>query len=188
MRPEGATEEIFLRSALVMKLERAAMRIQPLGLRLLIQEGYRSLLVQKFVQEVSVLNGLRKENPHLSEAELRAKVSLFAASAYGDLNTSPPPHLTGGAVDLTMVYASTGEQVDMGKGGGLYNTAYPDALESLEGFEEARRFRRLLFWLAHEEGFVVNPTEWWHLSFGDQMWAWINKTPYAVYGQAKKFA
>jgi D-alanyl-D-alanine dipeptidase len=186
--PEGATEEIFLRLTLTVKLERIVMRLHPLGLRLLIQEGYRSLPVQKFVQEVSVLKGLRKENPHLSEDELRAKVSLFAASADGDLDTSPPPHLTGGAVDLTVVYASTGEQVDMGKGGGLYNTAYPDALENLDGFEEARRFRRLLFWLAHEEGFVVNPTEWWHLSLGDQMWAWITKAPYAVYGQAKNFA
>lgn len=186
-RPEGAREEIFLRRTLVLKLNQIAKRLYPLGLRLLIQEGYRPLSVQRFVQEVSVLKGLRKENPGLSETELRAKVSLFAASANGDPRTSPPPHLTGGAVDLTMVYIANGVQVDMGKGGGLYNTAFPDALENLDGFEEARKFRRLLFWLARQEDIVVNPTEWWHLSWGDQMWSWATKAPCAVYGQAECF-
>lgn len=186
-RPEGAREEIFLRRTLVTKLNHIADKLYPLGLRFLINEGYRPLLVQRFVQEVSVLKGLRKENPNLTESELRAKVRLFAASANGDSQTSPPPHLTGGAVDLTLVEIKTGEQVDMGKGGGLYGTAFPDALENLDGFEEARRFRRLLFWLAAEQGIVVNPTEWWHLCWGDQMWAWATKAPYAVYGPAENF-
>lgn len=186
-RPEGAMKEIFLRQTLAAKLNEISKELCSLGFRLLIQEGYRSLSVQRFVQEFSVLKGLRKENPNLSEAELRAKVNLFAASSNGDWQTSPPPHLTGGAVDLTIVHITTGEQVDMGKRGGLYSTAFPDALENLDGFEEARRFRRLLFWLANEQGIVTNPTEWWHLCWGDQMWAWATKAPCAVYGPAENF-
>ena len=187
-RPEGAMEDIFLRERVVLKLKKIDQILRTLGLRLLIQEGFRPLPVQRFVQEVSVLNGLRKEYPNLGKAELEEKVKMFAASMNGDLQSSPTPHFTGGAADLTIVYAS-GEQVDMGKGGGLYNTAFPDALEKIDhgDFEHARRFRRLLFWLALWQEMIVNPTEWWHISYGDQMWAWATKAPYAIYGVAEHF-
>lgn len=187
-RPEGAMEKIFLRRGLAFKLKGIDLSLRPLGLRLLIQEGYRPPPVQRFVRDFSVLKGLRKENPKLAETELQEKVKMFAASANGDPISSPPPHMTGGAADLTIVYTEGGEQVNMGKGGGLYNTAFPDALEVLgPEFEEARRFRRLLFWLAQRQGIVVNPTEWWHHSWGDQMWAWATKAPYAMYGVAEGF-
>ena len=31
-------------------------------------------------------------------------------------------------------------------------------------------------------GFVQHPNEWWHFSYGDQLWAWKNKTAFAIYG------
>ena len=182
-------ESIFLRQTLALKLYKVDHDLRRLGLRLLIQEGYRPISVQRFVQEVSVRKGLMKEYPDIGGAELQQQIQKFAASANGDPQTSPPPHLTGGAVDLTLVYAESGEQVDMGKAGGLYSTAFPDALEVMDPgkFEDAKRFRRLLFWLASKQGLVVNPTEWWHLSWGDQMWAWVSKAPYAVYAVAENF-
>lgn len=189
-RPDGAIEEIFLRQTLALKLIKINGRLRPLGLCLLIKDGYRPLSVQRFVQEVSVIKGLRKEYPELDEDELQRKVRMFAASVNGrDLLISPTPHMTGGAVDLTIAHIATGKQVDMGKSGGLYNTAFPDALETADPkkFGEARKFRRLLFWLALEQGFSVNPTEWWHLSWGDQMWAWATRASHATYGAAEKF-
>ncbi|MEK7634960.1 MAG: M15 family metallopeptidase [Patescibacteria group bacterium] len=185
-RPAGAIEEIFLRKSFIAKLKAIDEELNSLGLRLLIQEGYRPLLVQRFVQEVSVLKGLRKENPNLGEAELFEKLKMFAASADMDLQLSPPPHLTGGVADVNLVYLETGKVVDMGKRGGLYNTAFPDALENynFKTMEQPKRFRRLLFWLAFEQGITTNPTEWWHISWGDQMWAWITKSSCAMYGAA----
>jgi D-alanyl-D-alanine dipeptidase len=183
-RPVGAMEEIFLRRSLVVKLTTINTQLYQIGLSLLIQEGYRPLTVQKFVQEVSVSNMLKREFPGITDAALLDKVKIFAASPDMDLQTSPPPHLTGGAVDLTLVYRNTREPVDMGKSGGLYSTAFPDALEKTPGFDEAKRFRRLLFWLAVEQDIVTNPTEWWHLSWGDQMWAWAKKISHAHYGMA----
>ena len=186
-RPEGATEAIFLRKSIAEKLYKIDQKLYPVGLRLLIQEGYRPISVQNFVKEVSVLKGLRKEYPLLTELELKEKVKMFAACVDDDPVSFPTPHLTGGAVDLTLVYSSSGEQVNMGKSAGLYNTAFPDSLERedlSEKLENAKRFRRLLFWLACEQQMVVNPTEWWHLSWGDQMWAWATGAPYAVYGVA----
>ena len=50
---------------------------------------------------------------------------------------------------------------------------------------EARANRRLLYWLMEEEGFCNNPTEWWHYSFGDQMWARLTGAEAAYYSAAE---
>lgn len=187
VRPEGATEEIFLRTSVVEKLLRIERQLLPLGLRLIIQEGYRPISVQEFVYNHSVPKNLKKGNPNLSDEEISRLVSQFAASANGDVQTSPPPHLTGGAVDLNLVYIDSHEQVDMAKKLGSFNTLYPDALESMdaEGIEEARRFRRLLYWVLFYENMVTNPTEWWHASYGDQLWASVKCRHHAHFGPAR---
>lgn len=184
-RPHGAMEQIFLRQTLVAKLARIDRILRECGLCLLIQEGYRPLSVQRFVREVSVVKKLKLEYPGLEDGALLEKAKMFAAWVNGDLQSSPPPHLTGGAVDLTLAYAENGAPVDMGKNGGLFDTAAPDTLEARYGFGEARRFRRMLFWAAAEEQMIVNPTEWWHLSWGDQMWACITKAKCALYSVAE---
>jgi D-alanyl-D-alanine dipeptidase len=35
-----------------------------------------------------------------------------------------------------------------------------------------------------EEGFAGLPDEWWHFSWGDQMWARLTSAPAAHYGLA----
>lgn len=186
-RPPGALEHIFLRETLNKKLFAMDRFLFSLGFRLFVQEGFRPIEIQRFVEEFSVLKFLRKENPNLTEAELREKAKLFIASTNRNLISFPPPHLTGGAVDVKLIYTD-GSEVDMGKRMGLFNTSFPDALEYLgDEFDQARKFRRLLFWLARENGFMVNPTEWWHLSYGDQMWASLAGMPYAIYGVAENF-
>ena len=186
-RPPGAMEEILLRTSVVEKLLRIEWQLLPLGLRLIIQEGYRPISVQDFVQGYSVTKQLRKENPNLSDGQIVELAKQFAASANGNVQTSPPPHLTGGAVDLNLVYIDSYEQVDMAKKLGLFSTAYPDSLESvdIEGIEEARRFRRLLYWMLFYENMVTNPTEWWHASYGDQLWASVKCRHYAHFGPAR---
>jgi len=32
-------------------------------------------------------------------------------------------------------------------------------------------------------GFAQHPNEWWHFSYGDQLWAWKYKKPKALYGK-----
>ena len=54
--------------------------------------------------------------------------------------------------------------------------------------EEARANRRLLHWLMTEEGFAGHPDEWWHFSWGDQMWAALTGAPHAHYGAAAEAA
>jgi D-alanyl-D-alanine dipeptidase len=33
-----------------------------------------------------------------------------------------------------------------------------------------------------DEGFAAHPDEWWHFSYGDQMWAALTDAPAALYG------
>jgi D-alanyl-D-alanine dipeptidase len=35
-----------------------------------------------------------------------------------------------------------------------------------------------------EEGFAGHPEEWWHFSWGDQLWAALTNAPAAHYGLA----
>ena len=35
-----------------------------------------------------------------------------------------------------------------------------------------------------QAGFVQHPNEWWHFSFGDQLWSWFSKQCDAIYGSA----
>ena len=43
----------------------------------------------------------------------------------------------------------------------------------------------LLYWLMMDAGFANHPNEWWHYSFGDQMWAIHNELPAAIFGLAE---
>jgi D-alanyl-D-alanine dipeptidase len=109
----------------------------------------------------------------------------WAAPSAG--GASPSPHSTGGAVDLTLRFRATGQPLFMG---GLFDDvtedAWTDAFEQKPigsmSDEEARANRRILYWVMAEAGFANNPTEWWHYSWGDQMWAKLRGEPAALYG------
>ena len=42
--------------------------------------------------------------------------------------------------------------------------------------------RRFLYRIMVQAGFANYPEEWWHYSYGDNMWAVIKNKPYAIYG------
>jgi D-alanyl-D-alanine dipeptidase len=93
-------------------------------------------------------------------------------------------------VDLTLRWKG-GEQIWMGS---LFDDvtalAHRDRFENLDAQnfsfsdQEAQANRRLLHWLMAEEGFAGHPDEWWHFSWGDQMWAALTGAPAAHYGLA----
>jgi hypothetical protein len=105
---------------------------------------------------------------------------------------APSPHATGAAVDLTIRWEG-GDPLWMGSlfddASPLAHTARFDTETGAEAFsfsnEEARANRRLLYWLMVDAGFASNPSEWWHFSFGDQMWAKLRNEPEALYAGAE---
>ena len=125
---------------------------------------------------------LQRRDPALSGARLTEEVERYWAAPSADEN-SPAPHATGAAVDLTLRWKD-GEALWMGS---LFDDV--TALAGRDRFEylaadnfsfsdqEARANRRLLHWLMVEEGFAGHPDEWWHFSWGDQMWAALTAGP-----------
>ena len=35
-----------------------------------------------------------------------------------------------------------------------------------------------------QAGFVQHPNEWWHFSYGDQLWSWLRNQGNPIYGAA----
>lgn len=90
---------------------------------------------------------------------------------------TPPPHLTGGAVDLTFTF----DNVPLAPASGFDDitpAARADFLEKTPGFD--RDFRRFLYWTMHAHDFVVFQEEWWHFEFGTRRWG-------ALTGEKAKF-
>lgn len=101
----------------------------------------------------------------------------FLADPGGD---GVPPHLTGGAVDLTLTWH--GAPLSLGTPFDEFSSrAHLRALEAA-GPEPDRSLRRLLRHALVEQGFAPFAQEWWHVSHGDQDWAAATGAPAARYG------
>jgi zinc D-Ala-D-Ala dipeptidase len=185
----GATDKLLLRQTVMEKLRKVNVRAGEAGLELFLFDAWRPRAVQAYFHDVWMPNELKRRDPSLQGARLTEEVERHWAAPSTDEN-SPAPHATGAAIDLTLRWID-GENLWMGS---LFDDATAlaarDRFESLssDNFsfsdQEARANRRLLHWLMTEEGFAGHPEEWWHFSWGDQLWAAITNAPAAHYGLA----
>jgi len=186
---EGATEKLLLRPSVADKLRKVDARAGAAGLELFLFDAWRPRAVQAYFHDVWMPRQLQRRDPGLAGPRLTEEVERYWSAPSSDEN-SPAPHATGGAVDLTLRWKD-GEALWMGS---LFDDvtalAARDRFESLaaDNFsfsdQEARANRRLLHWLMTEEGFAGHPDEWWHFSWGDQMWAALTGATAAHYGLA----
>ena len=189
-RVDGATSRLLLRASMGAKLAKVNARAAEAGLEIFLFDAWRPRAVQAFFHDVWMPRELQRRHPGLCGAALTEEVERYWAAPSGDEN-SPAPHATGGAVDLTLRWKD-GDALWMGS---LFDDvtqlAGRDRFEGLgqDNFsfsdQEARANRRLLHWLMVEEGFAGHPDEWWHFSWGDQMWAALTGAPHAFYGEAR---
>ena len=185
----GATDKLFLRHTLAEKLRKVNARAGGAGLELFLFDAWRPRAVQAYFHDVWMPGELKRRDPTLEGARLTEEVERYWAAPSADAD-SPAPHATGAAVDLTLRWKD-GETLWMGS---LFDDATAlaarDRFESLapDNFsfsdQEAQANRRLLHWLMTEEGFAGHPEEWWHFSWGDQLWAALTNAPAAHYGLA----
>jgi D-alanyl-D-alanine dipeptidase len=190
-RANGAIEELWGRNTSVDKLAEVNARLAAMDLRLHVYDAWRPHAVQAYFHDQWVPDALRKNRPDLTGEALDREVSRYWAPPSTD-PARPSPHSTGGAFDLTLTWQD-GEPLFMG---GIFDDAsvishtdHFDGQKAAEAFsfsaEEARANRRLLFWVMTEAGFANYPDEWWHYSWGDQMWAAQTGAPAAIYGAAQ---
>lgn len=173
------------------------LQTQRSGWRLAIFDGWRPVTVQRFMVEHTIAAECRHRglDPHQPSAGLEAVMEAVGRlwAPPSDDPATPPPHSTGSAVDLTLV-DERGEAVAMGSAiDAIGAVAEPDhpgrmaqALPAGEEREQLLRFqqhRNLLREAMASAGFAQHPGEWWHFSWGDQLWAWRRGAPEALYGR-----
>jgi len=182
----GAVNECYVREGVYRRLLRVA-RSLPQGMGLIILDGWRPWRVQQYLFD-TLQEAIRAHHPELDQNELLTRTREFVSVPSRELD-APSPHLTGGAVDVTLSDAD-GLPLDMGT---LFDEAVPAShtayFETLEDLTETQRQirdnRRLLYTVMHEAGFTNLPSEWWHYDAGDQLWAHYGNHERAIYGPAE---
>ena len=182
----GAVAECHVRPEVHRRLLQAA-RSLPKGLSLVILDAWRPWRVQQYLYD-TLFEAIRARHGELSEEHLLARTREFVALPSCD-PAAPSPHLTGGAVDVTLC-DENGLPLEMG-------TAFDEAVPAshsdyyerhspVDGAQRrARDNRRLLHHVMSEAGFTNLPSEWWHFDYGDQLWAWYRGERAALFGPAE---
>jgi D-alanyl-D-alanine dipeptidase len=157
---------------------------------LLIYDSWRPLEVQEFMFKRAFLLECEKSDIDISFENIKSypsilkKVEKFWAYPSYDVRF-PPPHSTGGALDVCLS-DKEGNLIEMGSMvDQMDETSNPYFYANIKN-EEAiiwNSRRNLLREIMTKFGFVQHPNEWWHFSYGDQLWAWKNKKANALYGK-----
>ncbi len=182
--PYGEKSPYFLRQSVLERLlmSQTALQEQYPGWRIQIFDAYRPIAVQQFMVDYTFQQVIQSEG--LTDAELTvAQQQEFLAKVYQlwalpSLDpTMPPPHSTGAAVDVSLVDAA-GRTVEMGSPiDEMSPRSDPNYYAELEtqqpDWAQFHLNRQILKAAMTTAGFEQHPGEWWHFSYGDQMWAWL---------------
>ncbi|USQ13983.1 hypothetical protein J2N86_01130 [Legionella lytica] len=164
---------IYGRKAVLQRILSALEQL-PAEYGLLIWDVYRPREVQCTLFEW-MRNEIRKKNPTLSDEENYSETKKYMSppSQIGD--SYCPPHLSGGAIDLTLYHVPTGTELDMG-------TEFDDCSDKADrdyfnkkinlSAEEMniKKQRNTLRDLMENAGFTSYQHEWWHFDIGTIFW------------------
>ena len=175
---------VMLRGKVVRLLLEARRELSK-SCRFKILDAWRSEQAQqgmfnRFIQEV------KQRNPSWDNKQIHHEVLKFAAPVMHDPQ-KPPPHSTGGAVDLTIV-DETGNELLMGKDPvNLSQESFVNFYNGRQSIveQEFHENRQILRRILVSVGFAPNENEWWHFDYGNQRWAYYYKTLYADYRDVK---
>lgn len=181
---EGAKYETYgpwyLRKGVVNKLivaEDNLKKVNP-NYRLKIFDAYRPQSVQIYMRDVELKRLAIRENIDLSKASKEEMDMLMdlVDSIWARPSAPPkppPPHSTGSAVDLT-ICTENGEELNMGSeidevsDKSLPNFYHDKQDQASKTYHENRELLRRCL---EDAGFYRLSHEWWHFSYGDQVWA-----------------
>lgn len=174
---QHASNNLYCREKVVVMLS-TAVKSLPSGLCLLVWDSYRPYLVQQALYD-EYHHRIHNQNPSWSTDVVSQEAQKYVSLPSTD-PLRPSPHLTGGAIDLT-ICEEDGTLLDMGTNFDHFGS------ESSTNFYEKTSLpikwnRRLLHLVMTDNGFTNYPEEWWHFDYGNQFWAKIGNHPYAIFG------
>lgn len=146
----------------------------PDGYTLTIGTCLRTIEMQRGIREGFTKN-MTEKHPEWSPATLARMLNRMVAPPN---DISPPPHTTGGALDVG-IRGPNGESLDFTSPTEGWSGA-PTYYHKLS--EQARANRLLLIEVMESVGLTNYVGEWWHWSYGDQGWALRVGNPVAYYG------
>jgi D-alanyl-D-alanine dipeptidase len=189
-----------LRAPVVERLlqAQALLRQREPGWCLAIFDAWRPVAVQRFMVEHAINEECRERGVdwRLPSPELEAVITAVGRfwAPPSDDPATPPPHSTGGAVDLTLADRE-GTELAMGCPiDAIGAVSEPDFfLQQAQGLPAGEQRDACLIWHQRREalrsamqaaGFAQHPNEWWHFSWGDQLWAWRTGESAARFGRS----
>lgn len=158
-------DSVYIRSEVAKRLHRAAENLDD-KYKLVVRAGHRPIEVQKRIL-VECAEDYREEHSEVSEAEALEHARDFVS----DPDITLPPHVCAAAVDVDVIDIETGKLLDFG------SKMNDDTDQSFLYFphltDEQKNNRQMLLRAMLEAGFASCMPEWWHFSYGDQVWAWF---------------
>lgn len=176
--------QVYGRKAVLTRLIEA-LSFLPQQYGFLIWDVYRPREVQGVLFNW-MRDELRTKYPHFSEEENynETKKYMSPPAKVGDEYCSP--HLSGGAIDLSLFDANTGHEIDMGT---VFDDCTPRAHSNYFDLQTnllpeemvMKKSRELLSSAMKQAGFTAYQYEWWHFDLGNIFWADCLQIP-AVFG------
>ncbi|BAQ63421.1 M15 family metallopeptidase [Geminocystis sp. NIES-3709] len=145
-----------------------------------IFDAYRPVSVQQFMVDYTFTSICNDRNLEANMLTSWEKASIYDEvyqiwAIPNDNPLTPPPHSTGSAIDLTLV---DDNGIDVNMGGQideLSPRSNPDYYKNSTDSQDVvfHKNREILLEIMIYGGFRRHQGEWWHFSYGDQMWAWL---------------
>ena len=193
----GADPWVLRRSVLkrLMQAQQYLSEINP-QLQLSLFDAWRPIAVQKFMFNYTIQETCKSKGIDINDLSANGdindvieEVGRFWAKPSSNPLT-PPPHSTGAAIDLTLA-DMTGNPLDLGGEIDFIGAeSSPDFYKKdnlgmpCSKHQVFHNRRSLLFSVMEQAGFVQHPNEWWHFSYGDQLWSWLSNQGNPIYGAA----
>lgn len=181
-REYAGNDILFARESVCQMLSNVFQALLP-NYRLVLMDAYRPIAYQRQRYE-QVYRSIKENNPHKPDDVINQLVFQVVFPPDDDPKT-PPPHATGGAVDVALA-TPDGVLIDCGSSPGIYNDKENarHVTNSIYVSEFQRANRLTLLEAMVEAGFCNYPGEWWHFMYGDREYASYEGFPYAIYGRA----
>lgn len=165
---------VYLRKCVYEKLCTLSEWIKKDGYKIKLYDAYRSLDNQ-ISSWNKRLEETKKMYPDASLEEVTRITNLKVANPTNGVGG----HQTGGAIDITLV-DSNNKELDMG-------SKYEEHIEQTKTYSKKlndiqSKNRNYLLEKMKKLDFVNFPSEWWHYSYGDKMWAAYNNKKTCFYG------
>ncbi len=175
----SSTPKMLVRKTVGEKLLRVQCGL-PNGFSLKVFDAFRPKKVQEKLYK-KYWAELQMKNPQWNAKKLAEGTEKFVFSPY--LPEIIPPHVTGGAVDVTLI-DGTGNELDMGT---AFDAFCPESAPFFYDIHERNpkvsENRRILRTAMEQEGFTPNDSEWWHFDYGNHIWALKSGALQTLYGE-----